>query len=92
MNDLDALIRQRDELDAQIQKARAEEGEDKPTVSVSARYLLDHLAWDRACDMLGLNKWIVNEGQMDSSERLTFTIEQAQELGLIPRTDRRGER
>ena len=52
-------------------------------VTVTARELLDRLVWDRACDMLGLNPWAVNEGRMDSGERLTFTLEQARELGLL---------
>jgi hypothetical protein len=59
------------------------EAEGGTRVTVTARELLDRLVWDRACDMLGLNPWAVNEGQMDSGERLTFTLEQAQTLGLL---------
>jgi hypothetical protein len=41
--------------------------------------------------MLGLNPWVVNEGQMDSSERLSFTLAQAQALGLLAQGPSIGE-
>ena len=52
-------------------------------VTVTARYLLDHLLWVQACDMLGLNEWCINEGQMTPEETVTATLEQARELGLL---------
>ena len=36
-----------------------------------------------AFDMLGINEWALNEGQIDYSEELEFTQEQAEQLGLF---------
>jgi len=59
-------------------------------VLITGRELLDRGVWDQACDMLGMNVWAINEGQMDSTEELTLTEEQAQELGILPKaTDER---
>ena len=52
-------------------------------VTVTARELLDRYVWDQACDMLGLNRWAMNEGLMDSSDRVTLTLDQARTLGLL---------
>ena len=47
--------------------------------------LMDRLAWDKACDLLGYSVWAVNEGQMESDAEITLTEEQARALGLISR-------
>lgn len=52
-------------------------------VKITVRELLDKGLWDQACEMTGLNVWAINEGLMDSSDEVTFTQEQAQELGLL---------
>lgn len=49
--------------------------------------LMDRGAWIRACKLLGLNEWAVNEGMMDSDHEITLTDAQARELGLLPRQD-----
>lgn len=54
-----------------------------PQVTVTARYLLDHDLWIRACEMTGLNEWAVNEGRMDAQDTVTFTLAQAAEIGLL---------
>jgi hypothetical protein len=59
-------------------------------VAATAGSLLDKGAWEQACDMLGLNPWAVNEGLLDRDERLTFTIEQARELGLLDGSSSKG--
>ncbi len=56
-------------------------------VLITGRELLDRGIWDRACDLLGLNVWAINEGQMSSAEELTLTEGQAQELGILPKSD-----
>lgn len=50
---------------------------------ITAQELIDKGLWQRACDMLDLNQWAVNEGTMESTHILTFTNEQAKRLGLI---------
>lgn len=55
-------------------------------VVVTAREIFDSPlvgAWDKACDMLGLDPYCVNEGLMDSDEQLTLTVEQAKELMIL---------
>ena len=37
--------------------------------------LMDRLAWEKACDLLGYNVWAVNEGQMESDAEITLTEE-----------------
>jgi hypothetical protein len=63
----------------------------EPQVTVTARYLLDHDLWIRACEMTGLNEWAVNEGRMDASDTVTLTIAQAAEIGLLDSLRRQAE-
>jgi hypothetical protein len=63
-----------------------------PQVTVTARYLLDHGLWVRACEMTGLNEWAVNEGRMDAGETVTLTLAQAAELGLLDASEPARER
>lgn len=52
-------------------------------VSVTARELLDQGAWLKACELLGISEWAVNEGQMDGDDVVELTIDQAVTLGLV---------
>jgi hypothetical protein len=52
-------------------------------VTITAGELLNRLVWDRACAMLGLNEWVITEGRMDRTDRVTLTLDQARELGLL---------
>ena len=52
-------------------------------VAITARELMDRYLWDRACDLLGISPWAVSEGQMDSSDTVELTQEQARELGIL---------
>lgn len=54
-------------------------------IITTPRELMDRWVWDDACEMLDINIWAVNEGQMESDEQITLTVEQAQELGLFPK-------
>jgi hypothetical protein len=56
-------------------------------VTTTPTELINRLAWNEACDMLGISVWAVNEGQMDSGEEITLTEEQATKLGLLPRIE-----
>jgi hypothetical protein len=40
-------------------------------------------SWDIVCDELGLNPWCVNEGQMESKERIELPVALAQRIGLL---------
>lgn len=53
-----------------------------PKVTVTARWLLDHDLWVRACEMTGLNEWAIREGLMISADIVTLTLSQAIELGI----------
>jgi hypothetical protein len=60
-------------------------------ILITARELMDRAIWDEASNLLGINPYAVNEGRMDSSEELTLTEEQAQQLGILPKpTTERG--
>lgn len=39
--------------------------------------------WEQACDTLGINPWARNEGLLTNKDELTFTLDQAQDIGLI---------
>jgi hypothetical protein len=54
-------------------------------VIVTPRELFDRHIWTEACDLLGINSWAVNEGQMDSGEAITLTEDQAAQLRIVPR-------
>ena len=48
----------------------------------TAKELIDKGIWDEVCELRGWNVWIVNEGQMDSSEEISFTEEECEKLGI----------
>jgi hypothetical protein len=50
---------------------------------VTAGELMDRDLWDKACDLLGLTPWAVNEGMLDSSTPIELTEAQARELDLM---------
>lgn len=53
-------------------------------IKVTASVLLDRGLWDRACKLTGLNVWAaINEGLINLTDEVTFTLAQAQELGLL---------
>jgi hypothetical protein len=52
-------------------------------LTITAGELIDRDLWDRACDLLGISSWAVNEGQMDSSTPVELTEDQARELDLM---------
>lgn len=54
------------------------------TVQITARELIEKGLWVEACELIGVNEYAVNEGMMESDEKLTLTEEQARQLGLLP--------
>jgi hypothetical protein len=57
--------------------------DDASGVSVTARWLLDSLNWDRFCEMRGIGIYCMNEGLMGPSERFDLTVYEAKEFGLL---------
>jgi len=52
-------------------------------IIVTAKELMDKGLWESFCEKKGINLHAVNEGQMDSDERILLSNEEANELGLI---------
>lgn len=52
-------------------------------ITITAGEALDKDIWDKICYLRGINPWAVNEGQMDSTEAIDLTEEEAHYLGLI---------
>ena len=52
-------------------------------ITITAREALDKGIWDKLCDLKGINVWAINKGLMDSTDEITLTLLEAEELGLI---------
>lgn len=50
---------------------------------ITAREALDKRVWDKLCELKGINRWAIHEGQMDDSQEITLTEDEARSLGLI---------
>ena len=59
------------------------EGRKQMEILITARELLDKGLWIKACNVLGINEWAINEGLMNSFDTITITAEQAKEIGLV---------
>lgn len=44
--------------------------------------ILEKYDWDKACKILGISEWSINEGLSNSSDEVELTIEQAEEIGI----------
>ena len=53
-------------------------------ITITVKEICDKHLWEEACDILGINEWSLNEGQIDYDEILTVSEEQARKLGLLP--------
>jgi hypothetical protein len=54
------------------------------TVTVTPAELMARTLWLEACELLGMNPYVVNEGQMDSDAPMVLEAEVALKLGLLP--------
>ena len=54
----------------------------KITIECTAKEIIDSGHWDDYCEKYGTNVWAVNEGLMDSDEKLEITREEAEEWGF----------
>lgn len=52
-------------------------------ISISAGELLERGLWQSACELLGFNEWVINEGLLSSEDDVLLTPDQAIRLGLI---------
>ena len=60
-----------------------DEQSDEMTITITARQLLDRGVWMKACTLLGINEWAINEGMMDYSHKIELTESQARTLRII---------
>jgi hypothetical protein len=54
---------------------------------LTAREINEGGYWDEFCNLRGFNPWGMNEGLIDPDEEFTFTQEEAERLGIVPRKD-----
>ena len=51
-------------------------------IVVTAGQINDSGNWHAFCDLRGIGEWAMNEGQLDSSEEFTFTVEEIVKIGM----------
>ena len=57
---------------------------DIQTISLPLGWMLHQCYdWDKLCDELGLNPWLLNEGRALGEDKHPITIAQAQKHGLL---------
>jgi hypothetical protein len=54
-------------------------------ILITVGELLDRSLWTQACQIVGINEWAINEGQMSRDEQIRLTEDQAAQLDLTPR-------
>jgi hypothetical protein len=47
--------------------------------------ILHNFDWDKACEVIGLNPWCLNEGLACSDDEIELTDDQAREIGILPK-------
>jgi len=52
-------------------------------VKVTLQELMDNYDWDKACEVLGLNPWCINEGLATGDDEEEITEKQAREIGIL---------
>ncbi len=51
-------------------------------IKVTLQEIMDEYNWEKACEVLGIDPWCINEGTATSDEILLITEEQAKEIGI----------
>lgn len=51
-------------------------------IKITLGELLEKHDWEKACKILGLNEWCLNEGLAKSDDEIELTEEQSKELGI----------
>ena len=52
-------------------------------MKVTLQELMDNYDWDKACEVLGLNPWCINEGLATGDDEEEITEKQAREIGIL---------
>ena len=39
--------------------------------------------WNKACDIIGVNPWLLNEGRADPDDTISLTLEEAKSVGIL---------
>lgn len=61
-----------------------EDEEPEPTISMTYRAFANRFGMtDKACEIVGLNPYCLNEGQVSETDSLTITLSQAKKLGMF---------
>jgi hypothetical protein len=55
------------------------------TITMTIREIFGRSIWLQVCEMKGINRFAVVEGQANMDKEITFTESEAVELGLVPR-------
>lgn len=45
-------------------------------------YIMDHCDWDRACEVMGWNPWMLNEGLADRDDTIEISFSDAEKIRL----------
>ena len=45
-------------------------------------YILDNADWDIFCELKGYNPWMINEGLVESNDKVCLTFVEADKIGL----------
>lgn len=51
-------------------------------IKTTYEYLYDNCSWEKACDVLDLNPWCINEWLLNIGDEVTITMKQAEEMWL----------
>lgn len=52
-------------------------------IIITTSEALNRGIWDDVCDLKGINVYAISEGQMDDTEEIVLTEEEAKTLGLL---------
>lgn len=50
-------------------------------ITLTPNELIDYGLWDKYCELTGVDIWAVNEGRMDSQDKLILSASRLKEMG-----------
>lgn len=51
-------------------------------IKTTYRYIMDNCDWEKVCEIMGWNEWMINEGLCDDKDECELTFEEAQKIRL----------
>lgn len=54
-------------------------------ITVTIEEIMQKDVWMEFCQLTGISEWARAEGQIPDGETFTLTLEEAQQLGLLPK-------